>query len=71
VDDHLPADVLAARLQKESSALPRFAAGGAWRQQTRTLRDLCDWVWRENGAYASKRLLEDRAPPDPRLLKSY
>ena len=71
VDDHLPADVLAARLAKEAVALPRFASGGEWRRKTRTLSELHAWTWGENTAYASKRLLVDRAPTDPELLKSY
>lgn len=71
MDDHLPADVLSARLRKEAEALPRFSPGSEWQRQAPTLRDLHAWLWGENTAYASKRLLLDRAPPDPQLLKSY
>lgn len=71
VEDHLPADVLQARLRKEAKSTPVFAEGGSWRAQTRTLRELAGWLWRENTAYATKRLLEERLPPDPEVLKSY
>ena len=71
VDDRLPRDVLEVRLQKEEAALPKFAPGGPWQSSTPTLRDLHDWVHRENMAYASRRLLKERAPLDPALLKSY
>ena len=30
-----------------------------------------NWVHQENTAYATKRLLEERKPLDPALLKSY
>ena len=38
---------------------------------TPTLRDMHNWVHQENTAYATKRLLEERKPLDPALLKSY
>ena len=71
VDDRLPKDVLEARLAKEAIAAPRFAPGGAWQASTPTLREMHEWVHQENTAYASSRLLEERAPIDPELLKSY
>ena len=71
VEDRLPEDVLKARLQKEAVAVPKFAPGGPWQEATRTLRELHDWVHQENSAYASIRLLEERKPLDPALLKSY
>ena len=71
VADKLPVDVLTARLVKEAKATPRFAAGGAWRTGMRTTGDMWAWINYENGAYASKRLLQAREPLDPELLKSY
>jgi uncharacterized SAM-binding protein YcdF (DUF218 family) len=71
VADRLPAGVLAARRAKERLATPRFAAGGAWRRGLRTTGDMWRWLFFENGAYASKRLLLERKPLDPELLKSY
>lgn len=71
VDDRLAADVLEARLAKEAKAAPRFAPGEAWQTSTPTLRELHDWVHMENSAYASSRLLQEREPIDPELLKSY
>ncbi len=71
VDDRLDAGALVARLAKEVASTPRFAAGSEWRQRTATLRDLHEWVHYENTAYASIRLLEERRPIDPELLKSY
>ncbi len=63
--------MLAVRLQKEEVSLPRFLPGGPWQRATRTLRDMHRWVNHENTAYAVKRLLEERKPLDPALLKSY
>lgn len=71
VDDRLADDVLEIRRQKEAAALPRFAPGGVWRRATPTLRAMHDWLYQENTAYATKRLLEERKPLDPALLKSY
>ena len=71
VEDRLSKDVLDVRLQKEAVATPKFAAGGAWRAATPTLRALHEWVHMENTAYASGRLTEERQPIDPALLKSY
>jgi uncharacterized SAM-binding protein YcdF (DUF218 family) len=71
VDDRLAKDVLEARLKKEAAAVPRFAPGGEWQSATATLRELHEWIHQENSAYASSRLLEERAPLDPELLKSY
>ena len=71
VEDRLAADVLEARLQKEASALPRFATGGPWQLATPTLRHMHEWLYQENTAYATKRLLEVRKPLDPELVKSY
>ena len=71
VPDHLPADVLRARLDKERVATPRFAPGGPWRAGKRTLRDMWHWLHFENTAYAAVRLKQERAPLDPKLLRSY
>ena len=71
VEDRLEPAILETRLAKEAASLPRFAAGGPWREATPTLRELHDWVHMENTAYASKRLLQERKPLDPELLKSY
>jgi len=71
VEDRIAADVLEVRLQKEASALPRFATGGPWQLATPTLRDMHEWIYQENTAYATKRLLEERKPLDPALMKSY
>ena len=71
VEDRLPKDVLEARVEKEAVATPKFAAGGAWRAATPTLRELHAWIHMENTAYASVRLREQRKPIDPELLKSY
>jgi uncharacterized SAM-binding protein YcdF (DUF218 family) len=71
VEDRLTADALEVRLQKEAVALPRFAPGGPWQQATPTMRHMHDWLYQENTAYATKRLLEERKPIDPALLKSY
>jgi hypothetical protein len=71
VEDRMEPEVLRARLEKEAAATPRFAPGGAWQEQTSTLREMHEWVHYENTAYAARRLLEDRAPIDPELLKSY
>ena len=40
-------------------------------RETPTLRQMHDWLYQENTAYATKRLLEERKPLDPALLKSY
>ena len=71
VEDRIAADVLEVRLQKEASALPRFATGGPWQLATPTLRHMHEWLYQENTAYATKRLLEARKPLDPELMKSY
>ena len=71
VDDRLSAEVLEVRRQKEETALPRFAPGGPWQRATPTLRQMHDWLYQENTAYATKRLLEVRKPLDPELMKSY
>lgn len=71
VDDRLERDVMEARLAKEALAVPKFASGGPWQSATPTLRALHEWIHQENTAYASKRLLEERRPIDPELLKSY
>ena len=71
VDDRLSDTVLAVRREKEAASLPRFVDGGPWRRATPTLRDMHNWVHQENTAYATKRLLEERKPLDPALLKSY
>jgi len=71
VDDRLSEDVLEIRRQKEAGALPRFAPGGVWQLATPTLRAMHEWLFQENTAYATKRLLEERKPLDPALLKSY
>ena len=72
VDDALPPDVLAARRRKEAAATPKFAPGGPWRAQTRTLREMHEWVHMQNSAYAARRLFDERGPlADPELLKSY
>ena len=71
VDDKLSDSVLAVRREKEAASLPRFVDGGPWRRATPTLRDMHNWVHQENTAYATKRLLEERKPLDPALLKSY
>ena len=64
VEDRIAADVLEVRLQKEASALPRFATGGPWQLATPTLRRMHEWLYQENTAYATKRLLEARKPLD-------
>lgn len=71
VDDGLQPDVLNARLIKEAVTLPKFQPGGQWQNATRSLQDLHQWLHQENTAYAAKRLLEERKPLDPALLKSY
>ena len=71
VEDRLPPDVLATRLVEEEKKVPRFADGGPWRAATPTLRQMHEWLYRENKAYAADRLLEERKPLDPALLKSY
>eukprot|EP00322_Chrysochromulina_rotalis_P007300 CAMPEP_0115841312 /NCGR_PEP_ID=MMETSP0287-20121206/7224_1 /TAXON_ID=412157 /ORGANISM="Chrysochromulina rotalis, Strain UIO044" /LENGTH=271 /DNA_ID=CAMNT_0003294955 /DNA_START=92 /DNA_END=907 /DNA_ORIENTATION=- len=71
VEDRLAQDVLEIRKKKELAAVPKFARGGPWQEATPTLRELHDWVHQENTAYASRRLLTERQPLDPELLKSY
>ena len=71
MDDRLERDVLEARLQKERLSLPRFQEGGVWQGATPTLRAMHEWLFMENTAYATKRLLEERKAIDPELLKSY
>lgn len=71
VEDRMEPEPLRARLEKEALAAPRFAPGSEWARATATLRELHQWVHYENTAYAARRLLEDRAPLDPELLKSY
>jgi uncharacterized SAM-binding protein YcdF (DUF218 family) len=71
VAHHLPPAILSARLQKEETATPKFSEGGDWRKQTSTLQALHRWVNQDNTAYAAKRLLVERKPLDPELLKSY
>ena len=71
VEDRLEPEILEVRLRKEAASLPKFEAGGAWQDATPTLRELHDWVHMENTAYASKRLVQERKPLDPELLKSY
>lgn len=71
VEDRLPKDVQEARMAKEAVAVPKFSRGGPWQRATPTLRELHEWVHQENTAYAAKRLLEERQPIDPELLKSY
>mmetsp|Transcript_18572 Transcript_18572/g.42599 ORF Transcript_18572/g.42599 Transcript_18572/m.42599 type:complete len:103 (+) Transcript_18572:1547-1855(+) len=71
VEDRLPSDVLQLRQEKEASALPRFLPFGPWQKATPSLRDMHEWLNQENTAYAAKRLLEQRKPLDPSLLKSY
>ena len=71
VDDALPADVLAARLEKEAKATPRYDKGSAWQKSISTMQDMHRWIFHENTAYASKRLLHERKPIDPKLLASY
>lgn len=62
VPQELPPDVLRARPQKESATLPKFAAGGEWQHDTATLHLLQRWLFSENMAYASSRLLVEREP---------
>ena len=69
--NHLAPDVLKQRLEKERTALPRFFPGGSWQEATPTLPRLHHWLYTENTAYATKRLLVERKPLDPALLKSY
>eukprot|EP01062_Namystynia_karyoxenos_P007334 TRINITY_DN12588_c0_g1_i1.p1 TRINITY_DN12588_c0_g1~~TRINITY_DN12588_c0_g1_i1.p1 ORF type:complete len:306 (+),score=91.51 TRINITY_DN12588_c0_g1_i1:88-918(+) len=71
VGDGLPGDVLQSRLRKEEEALPRFAEGSEWRQKTQTMAALHRWMFRENTAYAAKRLGTERQPIDPKLAASY
>ena len=71
MEDRLPKDVLEARLKKEALSAPKFAPGGPWQESVRNLRELHEWIYLENTAYASRRLLQERAPLDPELLKSY
>lgn len=70
-ENHLPADVLEARRQKELVAVPNFAPGGPWQAGINSLHDLHQWIHDNNTAYAAKRLLVPRKPLDPKLLKSY
>ena len=68
----LAADVLESRLAREAQALPKFAGGGPWRAETPDLRRLHKWEFHENTAYASKRLLVEKAKVlDPSVAKSY
>lgn len=63
--------MLKVRLERESKSLPKFDVGGEWRKATPTLPKLHDWVFQENTAYASKRLLEEKEAVDPKILNSY
>jgi len=69
--NHLPEEVLKQRLAKERLSLPRFSPQSPWQDSTPTLRELHRWLYAENTAYATKRLLLERKPLDPALLKSY
>eukprot|EP00966_Prymnesium_polylepis_P250536 5793506-Prymnesium_polylepis.1 len=71
VDDRLTPEVLEVRAGKERQALPKFLPGGPWQAETPHLRALHEWLYRENTAYATKRLREERKPLDAALLKSY
>jgi uncharacterized SAM-binding protein YcdF (DUF218 family) len=71
VDHHLPEPILSARLEKETKATPKFSVGSDWQRRTSSMQSLHTWVHQENTAYAVKRLLVDRKPLDPELLKSY
>mmetsp|Transcript_26119 Transcript_26119/g.40879 ORF Transcript_26119/g.40879 Transcript_26119/m.40879 type:complete len:190 (-) Transcript_26119:42-611(-) len=71
VDSGLDPEVLKLRLEKEAKSLPKFEKGGPWQLSTPTLEKLHLWVHQENTAYATKRMLEDRAPIDPLLARSY
>ena len=72
VDDRLSDTVLAVRREKEAASLPRFVDGGAGaaRPPSRAARHA---QLGPPGEYphATKRLLEERKPLDPALLKSY
>jgi len=71
VEDGLAPDVLQARLKKEEASLPKFLPNGSWQNSTRSLQDLHRWLHQENTAYSASRLLVERKPLDPQLLKSY
>ena len=71
VPNALSPDVLKARLEREAKSLSKFDVGGEWRKKTPTLIDLHKWVFMENTAYASKRLLEKKEKVDANALKSY
>jgi hypothetical protein len=68
----LDAETERERLAREEKAIPKFARGGAWQDETPTLEALHLWVHQENMAYSVKRLRDsDRAILDPVLAKSY
>ena len=71
VEDALPPDVLAARLAREAKATPKFSKGSDWQLSIRSMRDLHEWLFLENTAYATKRLTKTRKPIDADALKSY
>lgn len=71
VENALPPDVLKAGMEREAESLPKFYVGGELRMATPTLNALHDWVFRENTAYATRRLIEDREKVDSMTLNTY
>jgi hypothetical protein len=72
-DSMLPMDVLEARLTKEKRDLPRYK--GVWQKEVlcygSNVAALHKWMFAENYAYCSKRLLCSRNYPDAALAQSY
>ena len=71
VEANLEENILRTRLKKERRATPKFVAGSEWRKQTSTLQSLHQWLYVQNTAYASSRLLVEKQALDVELLKSY
>jgi len=71
VEANLEERILQTRLEKERRATPKFAAGSEWRKQTSTLQSLHQWLYVQNTAYASSRLLVEKQALDIELLRSY
>jgi uncharacterized SAM-binding protein YcdF (DUF218 family) len=69
----LPADVLNARLAKEERDLPRYR--GPWQDEVLAygsgIAAAHSWLFNDNYAHCSGRLLCSRSDPDPILAQSY
>ena len=63
----LPADVLAARVEREAASLRSFAAGTS--QRYRTMGEVQTWLFTCHDAYAPRS--KPRPPVDLAALKTY